>query len=94
MVNMVINPITRVAMEYRQLIQDPITKEAWQQSVANEFGRLAQGAGGHIKGTNTIRFIPHTDLPADCMPTYPRFVCEVHEQKAENFVQDLPWGAT
>jgi hypothetical protein len=94
MVNAVIHPITGVAMEYRQLIQDPITKEAWQRSAANEFSRLAQGVGGRIKGTNTIRFIPHTDLPADCMPTYPRFVCEVREQKAEKFRTRLTLGAT
>jgi hypothetical protein len=71
MVNAVIHPITGVAMEYWQLIQDPVTKDAWQRSAANEFGRLAQGVGGRIKGTNTIRFIPHTKLPADRMPTYP-----------------------
>jgi hypothetical protein len=85
LVNAAIHPTTGVAMEYRQLIQDPVTKEAWQRSAANEFGRLAQGVGGRIKGTNTIRFIPHTELPADRMPTYPQFVCEVCEQKAEKF---------
>jgi hypothetical protein len=92
MVNAVIHPVTRVAMEYCQLIQDPITKEAWQQSAANEFGRLVQGVGGRIKGTNTIRFIPHTNLPAKRMPTYPRFVCEVCEQKAEKFRTRLTLG--
>jgi hypothetical protein len=92
MVNAVIHPTTGVAMEYRQLIQDPVTKEAWQPSAANEFQRLAQGVGGCIKGTNTIRFIPHTELPADCMPTYPRFVCEVCEQKAEKFRTRLTLG--
>jgi hypothetical protein len=91
MVNAVIHPTTGVAMEYRQLIQDPVTKEAWQRSAAKEFGRLAQGVGGRIKGTNTIRFIPHTQLPADRMLTYPRFVCEVREQKAEKFRTRLAW---
>jgi hypothetical protein len=92
MVNAVIHPVTGVSMEYRQLIQDPVTKDAWQRSAANEFGRLAQGVGGRIKGTNTIRFIPHTELPADRMPTYPRFVCEVREQKAEKFHTRLTLG--
>ena len=30
--------------------QHPELKEAWEKSGANEFGRLAQGIGGRIKG--------------------------------------------
>jgi hypothetical protein len=89
MVNTVIHPTTGVAMEYRQLIKDPVTKEAWQRSAATEFGQLAQGVRECIKGTNTIRLILHTELLANCMPTYPQFVCEVCEQKAENFCTRL-----
>jgi hypothetical protein len=70
-------------MEYRQLISDPSTREAWQISAANEFGRLAQGVGGRVKGTNTIHFIPHHEMPADRQATYPRFVCSERPQKQE-----------
>jgi hypothetical protein len=44
-------------LNYRQLIQDPKHKEIWSTSAANEVGRLAQGVGGRVKGTNTIFFI-------------------------------------
>jgi hypothetical protein len=52
-------------MDCRQLISDPTTKAAWQVSAANEFGRLAQGIGGWIKGTDTIKLIQANELPAD-----------------------------
>jgi hypothetical protein len=70
-------------MEYRQLITDPTTKDAWLLSSANEFGRLAQGVGGRIDCTNTIRFIPSKDLPHGQTATYPRFVCSERPQKEE-----------
>jgi hypothetical protein len=44
---------------------------------------LAQGVGGRIKGTDTIRFIRHKEVPPDRTPTYPRFVCEEWPQKEE-----------
>jgi hypothetical protein len=57
--NAVTHPITGRPMEYHQLISDPSTREAWKLSAANEFGRLAQGVGSRVKGTNTIHFILH-----------------------------------
>jgi hypothetical protein len=75
MANSVTHPVTGATMEYRQLITDPATKDDWLLSAANEFGRLAQGVGGRIKGTDTIRFIPSQDLPNGRTATYPRFVC-------------------
>ena len=45
-------------LNYRQLIQHPAIGEQWRHSSSNEFGRLAQGIGGRIKGTDTMRFIP------------------------------------
>jgi Reverse transcriptase (RNA-dependent DNA polymerase) len=79
----VAHPITGKLMEYRQLISDPATRNDWQLSAANEFGRLAQGVGGRIRGTNTITFIPHHEMPADRQATYPRFVCTERPQKQE-----------
>ena len=54
-------------LKYRQLICDPKYKEKWSQSAAKEFGRLAQGAGGKFKGTNTIFFIHKNQVPHDWM---------------------------
>jgi Reverse transcriptase (RNA-dependent DNA polymerase) len=70
-------------MEYQHLISDPITRADWQTSAATEFGQLAQGVGGRIKGTDTITFIPHHAMPADRKATYPRFVCSEQPQKTE-----------
>jgi hypothetical protein len=51
-------------MEYRKLITDPVTKQAWLTSAANEYGRLIQGVGGRVKGTDTMHFIKRSDVPA------------------------------
>ena len=45
-------------LNYRQLLQHPKYKKEWSVSSANEFGRLAQGVGNRITGTDTIKFIP------------------------------------
>jgi hypothetical protein len=50
----VMDAMTGKLMNYRQLMQSPKHKEVWSRSSANEFGRLAQGVGGRVKGTNTI----------------------------------------
>jgi hypothetical protein len=64
----VVHPTTGCLMEYRQLITDPATRADWQLSTANEFGRLAQGVGRHVQGTNTITFITTTKCPAIVKP--------------------------
>jgi hypothetical protein len=81
--NAVMHPVTGKPMTYRELLRDPLTKRDWELSAANEFGRLAQGVGGRIKGTDTIKFIPHAAMPNDHTATYPRFVCEHRPQKTE-----------
>jgi hypothetical protein len=81
--NAVMHPISGRPMTYRELLKDPLTKRDWELSAANEFGRLAQGVGGRIKGTDTIKFIPHSAMPSDRTATYPRFVCEYRPQKTE-----------
>ncbi len=54
---------------------------------ADEFGRLAQGIGGRIKGTNTIRFIHKHEIPADRLKdlTYIKFVCNVRTKKKDPY---------
>jgi hypothetical protein len=81
--NAVLHPTTGKPMTYRELLRDPLTKADWELSAANEFGRLAQGVGGRIQGTNTITFIPADELPPGRTATYPRFVCEQRPQKTE-----------
>jgi hypothetical protein len=52
----------------------------WQQSNADEIGRLAQGHGA-IKGTNTIFFIDRSKIPKGRKVTYLRVVCAFRPEK-------------
>ena len=53
----IIDNITGKAMKYRNLIKSEKHRVIWEQSLANEFERLAQGICD-IKGPYTITFIP------------------------------------
>ena len=56
--NVVIDPTTGESLEYRHLVKGT-TKSIWENSFANEIGRLAQVVGTRMSyGTNTIFFIP------------------------------------
>ena len=79
----VTHPITGKQMEYRHLIQDPDFRDDWLLSCANELGRLAQGVGNRIKGTNTIFFINKNCVPKGRPVTYARTVCTVRPEKEE-----------
>ena len=62
--------------------------EVWETSLANEWGRLAQGVGNkngqqRIKGTNTIFFISKNKIPQGRKVTYPNFICDLRPQKTE-----------
>ena len=73
-------------MEYRDLLADPTTRDVWLRSTANEFGRLAQGLpDNRVDATNTIFFIPITEVPHHKRPTYARFVCSFCPQKPEPY---------
>eukprot|EP00970_Alexandrium_tamarense_P015809 scaffold5534_cov194-Alexandrium_tamarense.AAC.8 len=52
----VLDQETGKLLEYRQLLKHPRFKDVRNRSAADEFGRLAQGIGGRVKGTDTIRF--------------------------------------
>ncbi len=67
---------TGKVLNYRQLMQSRKHKEIWSKSSANKFGRLANGVGGRMKGTNTIKFINKRDIPSKQMKhvTYGKFV--------------------
>jgi hypothetical protein len=72
-------------LNYQQLLRSPKHKKAWSISAANNFGCLAQGVGGQIRGTNTIKFIHQHEVLADCMKdvTYGQFVCTERPEKTE-----------
>eukprot|EP00804_Cyclotella_cryptica_P026377 CCRYP_007695-RA/>CCRYP_007695-RA protein AED:0.34 eAED:0.34 QI:0/0/0/1/1/1/3/0/489 len=72
-------------LNYRQLIRHPNYNADWTLSSANEFGRLANGVGGRVKGTKTITFIPKAAVPPNRRKdvTYGTFVCTVRPEKKE-----------
>jgi hypothetical protein len=72
-------------LEYRALLKHPKFREAWSISASNEFGHLAQGVGGRVKGTDTIIFIRKSEVQVDRFKdvTYIRMVCQVHTEKKE-----------
>ena len=73
----VTNHVTGQQMEYRHLIRNPHYKKDWDQSCANKLGRLIQGLGDNIKGTNTLFFIPKSKVPLDHTVTYASIVYTV-----------------
>ena len=80
-------------MEYKDLITDPSTRATWLHSAANEFGRLAQGLPDErVEPTNTMFFIPFSQVPKHKRPTYARFVCSYRPQKAEPYRTRLTVG--
>jgi hypothetical protein len=60
-------------------MQDPKHKTIWLKSVANELGRLAQGVGGRVKGTDTNKVIKKDDVPYERRKDITRgsFTCDV-----------------
>ncbi|KAL7488941.1 hypothetical protein ACHAW6_014541, partial [Cyclotella cf. meneghiniana] len=72
-------------LNYRQLLRTPKFAQVWSKSSANEFGRLADGVGGRVKGTNTIRFIFEHEIPTERKKdvTYGSFVCMVRPEKTD-----------
>ena len=70
-------------LNYRQIIQHPTLGNDWNLLSANEFGRLAQGIGGRLKGINTLFFINKSEVPPERFKdvTYGKFVCMLHPEK-------------
>jgi hypothetical protein len=83
MANSVINEDTGASLEYHHLIKDTSTFTIWNKAAANEFGRLAQGAGDRIEGSKTIFFIPRQAVPKGKIVTYGRFVVDIRPNKSE-----------
>ena len=72
--NVVIDPTTGASLEYRHLIKGQ-TKAIWENSFANEIGRLAKVFGIRMSfGTSTIFLIAKDKVPAGRTVTYGRIV--------------------
>ena len=94
--NSVVNQITGQSYEYRHLVTGKVaghTAVVWTKSLANEFGRLANGVGTRLPtGSNTIFFIRRNQVPADRTVTYGRIVCTIRPQKEETHRTRLTVG--
>jgi hypothetical protein len=77
-------------LNYRQLLPGPKYKKALNILAANEFGQLAQGVGGRIKGTNTICFIYQHKVPKDRMKdvTYRQLGATSNQKNQKQTEQD------
>ena len=60
----IIDDKTGQRLEYRDLIKRPKLRDTWFKSLVNELGRLVQGIRD-TKGTDTIVFIPKSEIPQD-----------------------------
>ena len=90
--NAILNPFTGNMMEYRHLIADPATREVWEKSSANEFGRLTKGLKRGIQGTETMKFIQKHEVPYNKKVTYARLVCYHKPQKEEKEITIITVG--
>ena len=55
----------------------------WNKALSNEWGRLAQGNEYGVEFTDTIEFIPKSELPTKAAVTYASFVCDHRPLKTE-----------
>ena len=63
-----INPDTGLAAELPKLLKCSDGAH-WEESACQEWGRLAQGYK-QVNGTDTLHFIPFSQLPTGQVPTY------------------------
>ena len=91
----VLDTETGELLEYRHPIKHPKFKDDWGYSFWNKIGRLAQGMPERNTGTNTIKFIHKSEMPADRWKdvAHTRIVCNVRPQKEEvNRTRLTFWG--
>ena len=74
-------------LNYGHLVCNPKYRKQWSISSTNEFGRIANGVGGRIKGTNTIKFVHKHDSPKARIKdaTYGQFICTICPKKAGKY---------
>ena len=81
------------SLKFRQLIKLDKYRDIWMHGFANELGRLSQGIRD-IPGTDTIDFIPFSEVPKNEAVTYGRIVCMYRPQKANPIAAASPSEAT
>ncbi len=89
----VFDPESGQMLEYRQLRNHPTLGHIWNESYANELGRLCQGIGSsptskngqRVAGTDTFRVIDYAEIPVERRKeiTFTKVVCTVRPQKAD-----------
>ena len=57
----------------------------WNPALSNECGRLAQGNDGGVEATDTIDFIPYSQIPKNKRVTYCSFACDERPLKTERW---------
>ena len=50
-------------LKIHDLMSDPSTTNVWTRAMSNELGRLAQSNKYGVKSTDTIEFIPRSEVP-------------------------------
>ena len=78
----VLDPATGKTQGHTQIIRI-LDKGTWTTDFSNDIGRLAQGVGKRVEGTNTIFFIRHYKVPAGKRVAYGRIVVSISPKKAE-----------
>ena len=64
----------------------------WTTASSNELGRLDQGFGNNICGTNTIDFIHKSNVPSNKKVTYGNFICNYCPLKSKPYWVHLTVG--
>ena len=87
MAGAVLDDVTGDLLEYRHLAKHPRHRETWRPAFGKEIGRLAQGLPGVTDGTDTIDFIPKSEVPSDRMRdcTYARICANYRPEKADPY---------
>ena len=91
--NEIIDEETGKLLEYRDLVKLEKYRDTWNTSLANELWRLVQGIRD-VPGTNTILFIPKSDIPKDRWKeaTYGQTAVSYIPQKTEKNISRLVLG--
>ena len=87
----IIDNETGKSLEFCHLIKMGKYRDIWMKSFANELGCLAQRIHD-VPGTNTIDFIPRSEVPFVTTVAYGRIVCTYRLQKIENHRTRLTIG--
>mgnify|MGYP001194173132 CR=1 FL=1 len=81
--NAVIHPITgETITNYKKVVNDPILKKTWEESMCKELGRLAQGIRD-IKGSNCMKFTQQNQVPEGRKVTHARLAVDHRPGKSD-----------